>query len=61
MKQNYAAGTYIDYPCSQCGHKMQIKDNLIKSSATATILIECPDCNIKKEYNVAELKAVINA
>ena len=61
MKQSYLSGDYINYPCQQCGQKMQLKDDLIKLSSTDEVIIECKTCQQKKEYEAGELKALINA
>ncbi|MGM0370387.1 MAG: hypothetical protein ACQEP9_08200 [Bacillota bacterium] len=61
MRQDYLAGDYINYPCSSCGQKLKLKDDLKKLSSTTEVTIECQDCGLEKDYTVAELKAIINA
>jgi len=61
MRQDYLAGDYINYPCSSCGQKLKLKDDLKKLPPKEKVTIECQDCGLEKEYTVAELEAIINA
>lgn len=57
---NYKEGTYIDYPCLECGQKMVLKDNLRKLSSHQVGVIKCCDCDLEKKYKVFELRAIVN-
>ncbi|MBM7557350.1 hypothetical protein [Halanaerobacter jeridensis] len=61
MNPDYKPGTYINYPCSECGRKMRLKTDLKKLSGSDEATIECSECKIKKKYTAAELKAMLNA
>ena len=49
MRVSYRPGTYIEYPCLECGYKMRLKTNLNKLSISDVAVIECQDCKIQKE------------
>ena len=34
MNPDYKPGTYINYPCSECGRKMKLKTDLKKLSGS---------------------------
>ncbi len=60
MKDRFTKGSYVDYPCS-CGRKMRLQEDIAQMKKDSMAKLECPDCNLEKEYTVRELRSIINA
>ncbi|MCK8828195.1 hypothetical protein MWH25_10670 [Natroniella acetigena] len=62
MKNKFAAGRYVNYPCIKgCNHHLRLKEDISELAQDTEASLECPTCDVERKYSVQDLKSIINS